>query len=133
MSLTNLIKDLETEFLQPEVRKSKERLNELLADNFYEIGESGSQYKKQDILNDLPKQTGEKYTIYNFNTVEISSGIVMATYLAEKEMASSNKKTFSLRTSLWQKRKEKWQIIFHQRTPLDESIKKYSSLNLERL
>ena len=131
MNNSDLIKNLEIELLQPKVRESKERLNELLADDFYEIGESGRQYKKRDILNDLPKQIGEKYTIHNFNTVEISSGIVMATYLVEKETVSNNKKTFSSRTSLWQKRKEKWQIIFHQGTPLDESMKKYSALNLE--
>ena len=62
-NLSDLIKNLETELLQPEVRKSKERLNELLADDFYEIGESGKQYNKQDILNDLPNQSEVKFTI----------------------------------------------------------------------
>ena len=47
------IKSLEVELLHPEVRKSKERLNELLADDFFEIGESGKNYNKQDILNDI--------------------------------------------------------------------------------
>ena len=119
MKLTDLIKNLETELLQPEVRKSKERLNELLADEFYEIGESGKQYNKQDILKDLPKQTEIKYTIQNFNAVEVSPGIILATYQAEKEMAGK-KGTSSLRSSFWQNRNGKWQITFHQGTPLKD-------------
>ena len=116
MNNSDLIKNLETELLQPEVRKSKERLNELLADDFYEIGESGKQYNKQDILNDLLKQTEAKFTIQNFNAVEISPGIILATYQAEKEIAGN--KTSSLRSSFWQNRNGKWQITFHQGTPL---------------
>ena len=116
MKLTDFIKNLETELLQPEVRKSKERLNELLADDFYEIGESGKQYNKQDILNSILNETEVKYAIQNFNAVEISPGIVLATYQAEKEV--SGKKTSSLRSSFWQNRNSKWQITFHQGTLL---------------
>ena len=119
MNITDLIKSLETELLQPKVRKSKERLNELLADDFYEIGESGKQYNKQDILNDLPKQTEVKITIQNFNAVEISPGIVLVTYQAEKELAGN--KTSSLRSSFWQNKNGKWQITFHQGTQIKNS------------
>ncbi len=57
---SDLIKNLEVELLQPEVRKSKERLNELLADDFFEIGESGKKYSKQDILNEYTKSPRNK-------------------------------------------------------------------------
>ena len=116
MNLTDLIKNLETELLQPEVRKAKERLNELLADEFIEIGESGKKYNKQEILNDLPEQTEIKFTISNFNAVEVSPDIVLATYQAEEEIAGN--KTSSLRSSFWQNKNGKWQIIFHQGTLL---------------
>ena len=119
MDISDLIKNFETELLQPKVRKSKERLNELLADDFYEIGESGKQYNKQDILNDLPKQTEVKITIQNFNAVEISPGIVLVTYQAEKEIAGN--KTSSLRSSFWQNKNGKWQITFHQGTQIKNS------------
>ena len=119
MDISDLIKNFETELLQPKVRKSKERLNELLADDFYEIGESGKKYNKQDILNDLPKQTEVKITIQNFNAVEISPGIVLVTYQAEKEIAGN--KTSSLRSSFWQNKNGKWQITFHQGTQIKNS------------
>lgn len=118
MNLTDLIKNLETELLRPEVRKSKKRLDELLADDFYEIGESGKKYNKQDILNDLPKQAEVDFTIQNFNAVEISPGIILATYQIEKEIAGN--KTSSLRSSFWQNKNGKWQIIFHQGTTLKD-------------
>ena len=119
MDISDLIKNFETELLQPKVRKSKERLNELLSDDLYEIGESGKQYSKQDILNDLPKQTEVKITIQNFNAVEISPGIVLVTYQAEKEIAGN--KTSSLRSSFWQNKNGKWQITFHQGTQIKNS------------
>jgi len=108
MNASDIIKNFETELLQPEIRKSTERLDELIADEFTEIGESGKKYNKQDILDNLPKQSEVKFTIQNFNAVEISPGIVLATYQAEKEIAGSKNKTFSLRSSFWQNRNDKW-------------------------
>lgn len=116
MGIAELIKALEIELLQPEVRKSKDRLNELIADQFIEIGESGKQYNKQDILDALPKQSGIKFSPKDFKATEISSNVVLATFQLEKEIFSTREKMISLRSSIWQNRNEKWQIVFHQGT-----------------
>ena len=47
--LAELIERLETELLQPEVRRSPDRISELLADDFIEFGISGKS-TKQDML-----------------------------------------------------------------------------------
>jgi hypothetical protein len=120
MDVTELIKALELELLQQEVRKSKERLNELIADNFLEIGSSGKSYNKQDIINELLKESETKITLKDFNTIEISLDTILATYLAEKEILGSNEKILSSRSSIWQNKNGNWQIIFHQGTNLNE-------------
>lgn len=118
MGQTDFIKKLELELIQPEIRKSKERLDELIADEFIEIGESGNQYNKQDILIALPKQTGIKFSLSDFKATEIATGIVLATFELEKEILNSGEKIISLRSSIWQNRNGKWQIVFHQGTQL---------------
>ncbi len=41
---------LEEELLKPGVRASAERLDELLADDFFEFASSGQEYNKQEII-----------------------------------------------------------------------------------
>jgi len=118
VGIAELIKALEIELLQPEVRKSKERLEELIADEFIEISESGKKYNKQDILSALPKQSGIKFFLSNVKCTEISPGVVLATFQLEKEIVNSGEKITSLRSSVWQNRNGNWQIIFHQGTLL---------------
>ncbi len=115
--LTRLIKDLEVELFQPSVRKSTDRLNELLADDFLEFGASGSRYTKDDELEHLPKLDEAKYTVHDFATVQIAPDTVLATYRVEKQVLNSGEKSFSLRSSLWQERNGQWQVFFHQGTP----------------
>ncbi len=118
--LARLIKDLEVELLQPDVRRSAGRLNELLADDFLEFGASGNRYNKHDVLKHLPKLDEVKYTVHDFATVQISPDTILATYRIEREVLDSGEKSFSLRSSLWQNRNGQWQVFFHQGTPQSE-------------
>jgi len=116
MNITALIKALEIELLQPEVRKSKKRLNELIADDFVEMGASGKEYNKQNVINDLTEEPELKFTIQNFNTIELSPDSILATYQVEKEILGSDTKINSSRTSIWKNIDGRWQIVFHQGT-----------------
>jgi len=118
MNASDIIKNFETELLQPEIRKSTERLDELIADEFTEIGESGKQYNKRDIFDALPKQSGIKFFLSNFKATEISFDVVLATFELEKEISESGEKIMSLRSSIWKNKDGRWQIIYHQGTPL---------------
>jgi hypothetical protein len=62
MNTADIIKNPEIELVQPEVCKIKEKLDDLIAEEFFENGNSGKQYIKQDILNDSQKQTGIKFS-----------------------------------------------------------------------
>lgn len=119
MNTSDIIKDFEIELLQPEIRKSTERLNELIADEFIEIGESGNQYSKQDILDALQNQMGVKFFLSDFKAIEISPDVILAAFKLEKEITNSGEKIISLRSSIWKLDNRKWQIVFHQGTKIN--------------
>ncbi len=115
--LIQLIKTLETDLLQPETRRSPERLNALLADEFVELGTSGNRYTKEDILNILPASGAIRLRLFDFETREISPRTILVTYRVEKEIIESGERSWSVRSSLWRIRDGQWQILFHQGTP----------------
>lgn len=124
-NLAKLIENLEVSLLQPEVRRSAEKIGELLADDFVEFGMFGKRYAKQDFIETLPNSEEEKFEKYvasDFEAKEIAADTVLLTYKASIEFLKTNKKILTLRSSIWQKRGENWQMIFHQGTPQNENI-----------
>ncbi len=117
--LAKQIEYLEVSLLQPEVRRSAKRISELLADEFVEFGMFGKIYSKQDFLELLPNSEEEKFERYkasNFEAKEITPDTVLLTYKASIEFLKTNEMVWTLRCSIWQKRSENWQMIFHQGT-----------------
>lgn len=107
----NHLYHLEEKLLKPEVRTSKEELTNLLAEEFFEIGSSGRVlYKDQEI--------GEKgirvvsMTISDFDIHPLSDEIVLTTY----QVCNQETKQYSLRSSIWKYKDQKWQMHFHQGT-----------------
>lgn len=115
--LKNLIEGLEVELMQPEIRKSRERIHQLLADDFVEFGSSGKVHTKEDELEYLPNNTDVEYSLSDFKGKMISEDTVLATYVARKKEVKTGAIQFSLRSSIWQKRNGSWQLTFHQATP----------------
>ncbi|KKW41741.1 MAG: hypothetical protein UY92_C0014G0066 [Candidatus Magasanikbacteria bacterium GW2011_GWA2_56_11] len=117
--LAKQIEDLELSLLRPEVRRSAKKIKELLADDFVEFGMFGKQYTKLDFVETLPNSEEEKFEKYDasdFAAREIAPDTVLLTYAATIEFLKTNEKIFTLRSSIWQKRSGKWQMIFHQGT-----------------
>lgn len=114
-NLKEIIYKLETDLLRPEVRKSVERLDEFLADDFIEYGSSGLVYKKDDILKRLPLEVSTLYTLYDFEVILLSTNIIQSRFKTER-INLDGTKTQSLRTSLWKNSDDKWQMSFHQGT-----------------
>lgn len=101
---------LELSLLEPAVRKSAVKINELIADTFVEFGSSGKIYHKAEIIKELPLEEPQNYKVLNFATSELAEDIVLATYLVEIDGVSS------LRSSIWKYNGDAWQMIFHQGT-----------------
>ena len=114
--LEKIIYEHENSLLQPEVRKSKEMLNNLLAADFQEFGGSGLIYDKQSVLERLPSNTNVvEYQVSDFRARIIAEDIVLATFKIERTINATEKAT-SLRSSLWRREENDWRIFFHQGT-----------------
>jgi hypothetical protein len=110
------IKKFELELLKPEVRKNKKRLGELLDTDFIEFTSIGTIIKKKNVLRNLPKENQIKWKVFGFKVKNISNDVVLVTYKVEKTDLKSKKIISSLRSSIWKKSRENWQIVFHQGT-----------------
>jgi hypothetical protein len=118
-TVKDTIVSLELALLKPEVRRSAEKLDALLADDFLEFGMFGMKYSKKDIIERLPhadEEHYERYSASDFETREISTEIVILTYRATTEFQKTQEIIPTLRCSIWQKKGDTWQMIFHQGT-----------------
>ena len=116
-----LIKSLELELLQPAVRLSSARLSELLADDFLEIGQSGKTYTKREAIDALLSQGELQFTMHDFVLTEVAPRTVQAVYRVEMKSTGGGESRWSGRSSIWQLRDGRWQIVFHQGTPIPPS------------
>ena len=64
--------ELERELLRQEVRTNAARLAELLDDEFFEIGASGTVWTKREIIDALQKQTYATHEIDDFKVKLLS-------------------------------------------------------------
>lgn len=123
--LKEKIYKLENKLLKPEVRKSKEELNKLLADDFIEFGSSGIKHVKKTVVQGLPLSTPMKMTLHNFELQVLADDVVFVTYFVCKHSEENRKNKYSLRSSIWKKRDNEWQMYFHQGTPSREEVVKH--------
>jgi len=115
--LKNLLVDLESMLVNSESRKSGEVLNDLLHDEFLEVGSSGRQYNKQQTIQLLNKESRSPMKARNFRFHRISDSVVLLTYTLEENTPDSIAHQ-SIRSSIWKIENEKWNLIFHQGTPV---------------
>lgn len=106
--LQKLIKALERSLLDPSIRQSTEQLNKLIADDFLEFGSSGKVYNKQDCI--TPDESPRKFVVNDFKVKELSKDVMLATYKTREDGIAS------LRSSIWKRYGDEWQMIFHQGT-----------------
>jgi glyoxylase I family protein len=114
--LINQIRDLEMELLHSDTRKSAQRLNDLLADDFFEIGGPETRYTKDDVIRLLSEAPADRLAARDFQAAEMAPDTLLTTFTAEKESPARDELIVSVRSSIWQKRNGRWQIIFHQGT-----------------
>ncbi|MBY0272778.1 MAG: DUF4440 domain-containing protein [Alphaproteobacteria bacterium] len=112
--LRNKIYELELSHLNPETRHSVKKLENLLADEFMEIGSSGKIYHKNDIFKWLPLESPRQFIVEDFSVLTLSEDIILATYKLTSEAVSS------LRSSLWKFNENKWKMVFHQGTKCEK-------------
>jgi hypothetical protein len=120
-SLTDHLRKLEEQLLQPEIRRSRERLDQLLADDFREFGSSERVYDKKQIIQALQDETPRRFSLDDFVAVPLAPEVVLVTYRATCTVVSTGTVTHSLRSSIWKKQNGQWRMLFHQGTRCERS------------
>ena len=111
--LSRTILELEQRLLQQEVRASRQHLDGLLADDFVEIGASGTVYNKASIIDALLVESHRDIAVSDFKVREMSTDQAHATYLA----TNSDTGAASRRSSVWRYEEGVWRLSFHRGTP----------------
>lgn len=115
-SLEKEILKLENNLLLSSTRKSAEKINEILDDEFTEYTSSGKEYhyKKGDVFQDIEDDSELDWQITDFKIKELSKECVLATYKVVKNNEIDEKKKYTLRSSIWKCIDGTWKMIFHQ-------------------
>jgi hypothetical protein len=98
---------LELSLLDPDVRRSPERVQRLLHPDFREFGASGRAWDREAIVASLAADPGTAWEASEVEAREVARGVVLVTYRAGG----------SLRSSLWVEGPDGWRVLFHQGTP----------------
>lgn len=112
------IRSLEEALHRPEIRRSREAVEDLLAEGFMEFGASGRVYERATIIDQLAEQGDDndgELLASNYALKPISNDAVLLTYETERSYQDGSKRRV-LRSSIWKHNGLKWQMLFHQGT-----------------
>jgi len=115
-SLSDDIRKLEEQLLQPDVRRSKSALESLLADDFTEFASDGVSYTKPQVIDALQREVTYQRSLSAFHLTVLAENVVLATYHASRRGETTTETVESLRSSVWARRNGRWQLVFHQGT-----------------
>jgi glyoxylase I family protein len=115
-SLEEKLRELELKVMTAAGERRADDIRDLVADDFFEIGRSGTTYTKAEVLAAIEVAPLRKFTLEDFKIVAGGDGWALVSYRAGERTAYSS--TTSLRSTLWVERGGKWQVAFHQGTPI---------------
>ena len=114
-SLSEELRALELQLLQPDFRRNRAAVAALLADDFIEYGSSGRIFTKPQILDLLAAETQQSLTLSDFAARLVAPSVALVTFRAVRD---GDPPVISLRSSLWTRNGSRWQLMFHQGTRL---------------
>lgn len=110
------LESLEETLLRPEVRRSRVKMDALLADDFIEYGRSGRIYDKAAILETADKSFDGRLSLHRFTARALAPSVALVTYSSLLRHADGSK-SHTLRSSIWSRTEKGWRLVFHQGTP----------------
>lgn len=108
------LESLEQQLWYQETRFNKQRMNELLAQDFFEFGRSGRVYQRQDTLAAVP-QTMDAVFSSPIHIRLLSENVAQVTY--NSAVAYDGVVEHARRSSIWSRTTNGWVLRFHQGTP----------------
>lgn len=121
-TLKKHILQLEKDLLKSNIRKSPEKIGEILAEDFTEYTSTGKVYHYSigDVFQQPDDETEFYWSIVDFNIFLLSENCILATYKVIKNNEPVESEKYSLRSSIWKNYEGKWKIFFHQGTITSE-------------
>lgn len=107
---------LEMELLDPDVRGDRDRLKELLHDDFVEFGSSGHVYGKQDLIDMITGESHAPVMIRDFDARQLAEDAALVTYRSVGQSGQEAR-----RSSVWVRDEGEWKMTFHQGTRVPNS------------
>jgi len=117
-SLLEELQRLEAELHHPGVPCTRERLEQLLHPDFHEVGRSGRPYDRQTVIDHLHAQTepppvdAQGYAVY-----PLAEDCALLTYRSANRCPDGSLVNPALRSSVWRRSAQGWQLFYHQGTP----------------
>ena len=114
-NLTKQIQALEEKLLHSDMQENPYLLDELLAQSFEEIANTGDITSRQAVVEWLMnKNKNDRWLLTNFRISKLSTDIVLAIYQAQKVGDSNITAAASIRSSIWKRHGIHWKMMFHQ-------------------
>ena len=104
--------DLELETLSTEARLDATRMDQLLDDDFREIGASGRLWTRAEAIQALAEEgVGQAaIEVSDLQAQALDSCLVLVTYVSQRAGRRTR------RSSLWRRSNLSWRLVFHQGT-----------------
>lgn len=117
-SIEKHILQLENDLMKSETRKSPQKINEILADDFNEFCSAGFEYhyKNGDVFQEQNDNNELDWEIIDFKTEQLSDDCILTMFKLIKHNHSNKNNKYSLRSSIWKCYDGKWKMFFHQGT-----------------
>ena len=118
-SAESIVMQFERDLLDPAVRSDRERLDLLIAEDFLEVGATGSSFGKANVLARLPSESGVAFTASGMTAATLANNVILITYVATRSHAGHT--LHSKRSSIWVHSEVGWQMRYHQGTNSETS------------
>jgi hypothetical protein len=107
--------DRESIFHWPELGTTRSDLERMIAAEFWEVGASGRRYDREDVLAELEKRAATPHAgvweTSDFRCQRLADDVYLLTYTLLQD-----KVRLTRRSTIWRRRAEGWEIVFHQGT-----------------
>jgi hypothetical protein len=113
---TDLLRRLEESLWRADVRFDLRKMEDLLAQDFFEFGRSGRIHKREDTLKTSPQEIKAELPLPSFEARLIEKGVAQTTYISVVTYGDVVER--GLRSSIWSHSTAGWKLRFHQGTPL---------------
>jgi len=114
----DLLAGLEAEIHHPGRPCTRQRLEQLLAPAFYEVGRSGAQYSREQVITFwLDRGAMTSVMPFNHRVHQVSSDVAILSYETDEGGRQGTRSNPARRASVWRHGEGGWQLIYHQATP----------------